>query len=296
MLLAVGVYPRFIEGIAEVTTLKFRPKTLLLLASIAGAAAFAIVLLAGLVKGLVVDHRWIMYSLFIGLTLGGIPVVWRLLRVISSQVIIGCIAGVMVMALMAMVQPGAASSADQGGQAYALLFLAGLAGASAMILPGISGGYLLLILGQYITILGAIDDAKIALKAADWTALAEAMHVFVPVGLGVVFGIVAVSNLIKLLLERYRRATLGVLLGLLLGAVLGLWPYQMGIPPQPGEIIRGREMTPALIAELDPKYYPLENFSPSGVQIAGSLGLVLAGFLITQGVALIGGSKQEQVD
>ena len=102
------------------------------------------------------------------------------------------------------------------------------------------------------------------------------------------------SNLIKLLLERYRRATLGVLLGLLLGAVLGLWPYQMGVPPQPGEIIRGREMTPALIAELDPRYYPLKNFAPSGAQIAGSLGLILAGFLITQGVALIGGSKQEQ--
>ena len=189
MLLAVGVYPRFIEGIAEVTTLKFKPKTLLLLASIVGAAALAIVLLAGLVKGLVVDHRWIMYSLFIGLTLGGIPVVWRLLRAISSQVIIGCIAGVAVMALMAIVQPGAASSADPGGQAYALLFLAGLAGASAMILPGISGGYLLLILGQYLTILGAIDDAKIALKAADWAALAEAMHVFIPVGLGVVIGV-----------------------------------------------------------------------------------------------------------
>ena len=55
-----------------------------------------------------------------------------------------------------------------------------------------------------------------------------------------------------------------------MGAVLGLWPFQQGIAPALGAVIKGREMTAALIARLDPKDYPLEFFSPSGGQIAGA--------------------------
>ena len=135
------------------------------------------------------------------------------------------------MALMAFVQPGA-SSGDE--PAYGLLFASGLVGASAMILPGVSGGYLLLILGQYIPILSAIDDAKTGLQTSDLSQLTSAMHVFIPVGIGVVVGVVGVSNLMKMLLRRYSKPTLGVLLGLVLGAAIGLWPFQGGVAPEPG--------------------------------------------------------------
>jgi putative membrane protein len=120
----------------------------------------------------------------------------------------------------------------------------------------------------------------------------EAMHVLIPVGAGVMIGVVGVSNLMKLLLARYAKPTLGVLLGLLLGAVLGLWPFQQGVPPEPGVVIRGRVMTAELIAGLDPKNYPLERFSPTGGQVAGALGLVLAGFALTLGIAHIGGEEE----
>lgn len=295
MLLAAGIYPQFIRGVAEVTTLRFQSRTVILLASIVGAAAVAIVILAGPVKTLVVEHRWAMYSLFIGLTLGGVPVVWRLLRPFTPAAGAGCIAGIVAMALMAVVQPGAASAAGPGGHSYLLLFVAGLAGASAMILPGVSGGYLLLLLGQYITILRAIDDAKMALLSAgaaglDWARLMEPMHVFIPVGLGVVAGVIGVSNLIRLLLARFEKATLGVLLGLLLGAVLGLWPFQQGVPPRPGDVVKGVVMTPEMIEQLDPDEYPLARFTPGGSQVGGALGLVLAGFAITQVIALAGAS------
>ncbi len=289
MLLAVGVYPQFIRGIAEVTTLRFKPRTLALLGAIIGAGAIVIVALAGPVKTLVVDHRWVMYSLFIGLTLGGVPVVWRLLRPFTAAAGAGTAAGILVMAAMAVVQPGAAGAA--GDHSYGLLFFAGLAGASAMILPGVSGGYLLLILGQYITILRAIDDGKKAVLGSsgpDWAALAAPMHVFVPVGLGVAIGVIGVSNLLRVLLARFEKATLGVLLGLLLGAVLGLWPFQQGTPPQPGQVVNGVVMTAERVAEIAPEDYPLERFSPSGGQIASALGLIVAGFVLTQAVALAG--------
>ncbi|MDJ0766967.1 MAG: DUF368 domain-containing protein, partial [Myxococcota bacterium] len=66
MLLAAGIYPNFIESIAQVTTFKFRMRSLVTLGCVVVSAAVAIVLLAGTIKELVVDQRWIMYSVFIG--------------------------------------------------------------------------------------------------------------------------------------------------------------------------------------------------------------------------------------
>ena len=298
MLLAAGVYPQFIQGIAELTTLRFHPRNLILPASILGAASVALATLAGPTRSLVIDHRWMMYSLFIGLTLGGVPVIWRLMGRFTLGAGVGCAAGILLMAGIALVQPEGAEAGDSGTGAVILLFVAGVAGASAMILPGISGGYLLLILGQYLTILGAIDQLKTGLlgengERSDWGAVGGALHVFPPVALGVAVGIVGVSNLIRFLLSRFEKATLGVLLGLLLGAVLGLWPFQQGVRPQPGERVKGRVMTGELIARLDPTDYPLKRFPPSPRQLAGAAGLVVAGFLITQGVALVGRNRED---
>ncbi|MBI1358313.1 MAG: DUF368 domain-containing protein [Acidobacteria bacterium] len=288
MLLAAGVYPQFIDGIAEITTLKFRPRTMAFLAAIVGAAALAILLGAGTIKGLVVDHRWAMYSLFIGLTFGGVPVVWRLLKPATAASWVGCAGGFAVMAAMAFVKPGASG----GDGSWPLLFVAGLAGASAMILPGVSGGYLLLVLGQYLPILGAIDRAKQALTADGGPDIAVLQQttfgVFIPVGLGVVLGVVGVSNLIRILLARFEKATLGFLLGLLLGAALGLWPFQQGVRPSEGDVVKGRAMTPELIAELEEDDYPLETFSPSMGQVVAALALIGVGFVATQAVAHLG--------
>ena len=165
-----------------------------------------------------------------------------------------------------------------------------------MVLPGISGGYILLILGQYVVVLGAIDQLKTGLLGGgaagpDGELVTEALRIIVPVGFGVAAGIVGFSNLIKALLARFEKATLSLLLGLLLGAVVGLWPFQRSVEPQPGDVVRGRVMTVDSIRKLKPENYPLERFPPSGAHIGGALGLLLAGFLITQGIALAGGGK-----
>ena len=66
MLLAAGIYPKFIESLSDVTRFKFRFSSLLTLGCVVAAAGIGILLLAGTLKGLVIDHRWVMYSLFIG--------------------------------------------------------------------------------------------------------------------------------------------------------------------------------------------------------------------------------------
>lgn len=293
MLLAAGIYTAFVDAIAEVTTLRFRRRSLLVLGVVGGAAALAILGFAGPVKTLVVDHRWIMYSLFIGLTLGGVPVVSGVLGRRTRAAWVGAAVGFLAMAALALLQQsGAAAAAAGEGGRFAALLVAGLAGACAMILPGVSGGYLLLVLGQYIPILRGIDDFKDALRAADFGAAAGVgLSVLLPVGLGVLLGIVAVSNLLRFLLRRYEKATLGVLLGLLLGAVVGLWPYQQGVRPAAGERFQGRVLTEEMLAELDPDSYPTQRFTPGAGQVGAGLGLILAGFLCTLGVSRIGGGS-----
>ncbi|MCF7983652.1 MAG: DUF368 domain-containing protein [Thiohalocapsa sp.] len=281
MLLALGIYPLFIAAIADVTTLKFKPVSVTVLGSVVVAAAAAILLLAGPVKELVVEHRWIMYSLFIGLTLGGVPVVWRLARPAVAATWIGMAGGFVGMALLAVSQQAGADG-GAAGSGVLMLFIAGLAGAGAMILPGVSGGYVLLVLGQYVPILGAVDRFKNALGAQDLAAAFDVgLKVLTPVGLGVVIGIVAISNLLKFLLQRYEKATLGVLLGLLIGAVVGLWPFQQGVAPEIGSLHKGQEVTALTLPEIDKEDYPTRVFTPTPVQVGGALGLILAGFVLT---------------
>jgi putative membrane protein len=295
MLLAAGVYTVFIGAVADLTALHLRPRSLLTVAAVAASAALGILLLAGPIKSLVVEHRWMAYSIFIGLTLGGVPVIWRMIGTASRSVLLGALTGFAGMGMIAWVQQygGAGGGAAEGS--WPMLVLAGLAGASAMILPGISGGYLLLILGQYIPILSAVDSLKQALRAGDAAAAGHiGLTVVLPVGIGLVIGVAGVSNLLKWLLERYRLATLGVLLGLLLGAVVGLWPFQEGVEPQPGDMVQGQRLSAEAITELSPEDYPTRFFTPDAAEAGLSLALAGAGFLVTFAVSLLERRNREE--
>lgn len=289
MLLAAGVYPWFIQGIAEVTTLRFRKTSLVVLLTVGITAGLAIVSLAGLVKDFVVQYRWMAYSIFIGLTLGGVPIVWRLLRERSLRVLLAAFAGFFGMAVLAVFQGSSTSGTTEATAGFGSMFVAGVAGASAMILPGISGGYLLLVMGLYVPILSGIEAVKDALAARDFPALMDPMiGVVIPVGLGVVIGIALVSHALKWMLARYEQPTLGVLLGLLVGAVVGLWPFQEGVAPEVGSTFKGRVVTDATLAELEPEDYPNALFNPTPLQVGGALGLMALGFLTTVLVGRIG--------
>ena len=293
MLLAAGIYTDFINAVAEVTTLRFRRRSVVLLLAVGASAAGAIMLLAGVVKNLVVDHRWLMYSAFIGLTLGGIPVIWRLVKRSTKAVWAGAVVGFAVMAALAIVQQRQLGATVDGVSGTFMLGVAGVAGASAMILPGVSGGYLLLVLGQYLPILTAIDTLKEGLQAGDMgTVFSVVVTVVLPVGIGVLVGIVGVSNLLRLLLRKYEKATLGVLLGLLLGAVVGLWPFQEGFAPSVGETFKGRTVTTELLAELEPEDYPTEYFRPRPRQVLGAIGMIVVGFGVTLGVSRFGEPRE----
>ncbi len=290
MLLAAGIYPRFIEALADLSSLRFRKASVFVLGLVGLAAAVSILLGAGPVKDAVVHQRWAMYSLFIGLTLGGVPVLWNMAKPANGAFWVATLIGLLGMAALAWLQMhGTSSEASREG--IVMMFVAGVAGASAMILPGVSGGYLLLVLGVYVPVLTAIDALKEALKASDLAAATDpVLGVVLPVGFGVGVGILVVSNLLRVVLEKYEQPTLGLLMGLLVGAVFGLWPFQEGVPPKVGEMFKGQTLTTERLAELTPDKYPTELYTPSFTNIMMALGLVGLGYLITTLVARIGGA------
>ena len=330
MLLAAGVYPRFIDAIGELTTLKFRRASLVVLGAVGCFAVLAVALLAEPVRDLVVFHRWVMYSLFIGLTLGGVPVVWRLLRGertggeasggVGAGAWVGAMVGFLLMAALGIYQ-AAGASGEASNSGFVFMLLAGMAGAAAMILPGVSGGYLLLVMGVYIPILSGVDAFKDGLLERDVAVLASVgLGVVLPVGLGVVIGVAGISNLLRWLLRRYEKVTLGVLLGLLVGAVVGLWPFAATVEPIEGQRIKGREVIYALpaaaegegpgdgLAEaeaeggatwvyadslepIDAEDQPTRYFTPRPMQVLGAVGLVGLGLLITLTVDRLGREK-----
>ena len=291
MLLAAGVYPRFVNAIAEISTFKFRTRSIVVLGAVVAAAGMGILLLAGVLKTMVVDYRWVMYSLFIGLTLGGLPLVYRLARPVSKSVFVAAGISFFAMAYLAYLQQ--TGVVGTGGSNLLMMFIAGLAGASAMILPGLSGGYILLLLGQYVPILGGIEQFKNALTARDISAAMDpALSVMLPVGIGVIVGVVAVSNLLKFMFARYRQATLGVLIGLLLGSVIGLFPFQESVAPVVGKtMIKGQLVSAANLDKFEKDDWPTEYFRPQSTQIFYSLALIGLGFAITLGVSKIGGDE-----
>ena len=266
MLLVVGVYPQVIEAIAKLTTLRPDRDGLILLASVASSAALLVLVLAGIVRDLVVDHRWVMYSVFLGSTLGGVPVLWKLIGKPSAKCWIGTAFGLALMLATTAVPTGPAVA---GASEIPVLFLAGAGAFAAMLLPGLSGSYLLVLSGQYVPILTAVDTLKGALiesAGERWPAVIDATEVLAPFAVGAVAALVGISSLIRLLLRRQRSLILGFLLGLLIGAVRGLWPFETE--------------TAGLLL-------------PDFVQGAGALCLAATGFLVTTLVSRLGNGDSD---
>ncbi|MDA1027397.1 MAG: DUF368 domain-containing protein, partial [Planctomycetota bacterium] len=274
MLLAAGVYPTFVESVAAATTLSRKLQPWLLLAFIAVPAVLAIGVLAGTVRDIVLEHRWIAYSLFIGLTLGGAPTLWRMLKPMPGRAGIAALVAFVAMVALAILQESQpSSSSGEGGLAG--LFIAGFAGAAAMVLPGVSGGYLLLVLGQYVAVLDAIDAFKEAIRAGELNSILQSAWPLLAIGIGVLLGVSLVSNIMRWLLKHHRDVTLGALLGLLLGAVAGLWPFREAVLPDVGSMVRGEVVETVADAEaIELKYRPTESYEPSLGQMGFSFLLV----------------------
>lgn len=302
MILAIGLYDRFIGAVADVSRLRLGRGPLGFLAVMAAGLATAVLLGSGLAVRLVSEHRWIMYALFVGMTLGGAPELLRASRPLRPAVLLAMLAGFGAMAWFAF-QSGQTSLEPT----TTVLLLVGAAGAASMILPGVSGSYILLILGMYDIVIGSLSLSEVR------EAPMESARIIGPVVIGAGLGVALLSNLLKALLARFSASSHGALLGLLLGSVLGLYPFQAPVHP---ELARrsSRKAIEAVVVEglpvadvaerfempvgdlsahatrwdlhekgeLKRASLVTERFTPGPSQIASALGLFALGFAATR--------------
>jgi len=191
-----------------VTQLKSIEWTLILPLLIGIAAAF--VGLSAVIDRLLTDEPEAMAGLFFGLVVASILVAWQLLENRDSTRIV-VLAVVAVIAFFVLgLQSGAAAN-----PASITFFFAGAIAICAMILPGVSGSFLLLMIGMYTAFVGAVHDREIVQIAF--------------FGLGALAGLAAFSTLLSWVLERHRDTLLAGLIGLMAGSLRVLWPWPNGV-------------------------------------------------------------------
>lgn len=294
MLVACGIYTLFIDAVSDATRFRFNRRMILTLGCVVIGAVIAIGGLASMIHWALVNHRWVMFSIFIGLTLGGVPILWAMAKPIKRDTWAGVAIGALLMGGLVALQELGSTGSGLGGPFG--LALGGAAAASAMILPGVSGAFLLLLLGQYEPIIGAIKGSVNALKDGDISALMDQMGVVIPVGIGVLLGVAIVSNLLRWVLHHYERLTLGVLLGLIMAAPAGLYPFREGVMPQLGDTIKGELVTEENLVEMQAadsaKDWDQRAFTPNTGQIVGAQLLIIGGFVVTVGIARLGREKK----
>jgi len=235
MVLVMGLYEQFVSAIADLTRFRFTRKSLLFIGLLVLAAAIAIGACSGVMSHLVTTRRSAMFSLFIGMTLGGAPLLYGMVKPLKGSAVIGLVLGLGLMVVIAGTKPDKPQPAE-GREAveviepsYARDVAAGAVGMSAMVLPGISGAYMLLVLGRYEAILAAVHQvSKFVVSAGQKGDLGTAMPVIIPVAIGAIIAMVGLSNFLKWMLHRHPRVMLGFLLGVLLGSVIGIWPFDAG--------------------------------------------------------------------
>jgi len=171
--------------------------------------ALAVVSLASLIDRLLEDQPQNTAAVFFGLVLGSIAIAWRLVRGWdSTRIAIGAVVAVVAFVLLGL------RGDPVNDPALAIFLGAGAIAIVAMILPGISGSFILLMLGMYQAVLDAVNERDLAV-----------VGVFL---IGAIIGLAAFSTLLDHLLTTHHDTVMAALIGLMLGSLRVLWPWPDG--------------------------------------------------------------------
>lgn len=199
---------------------------------------------------LIKTHPELIYGLFFGLIVGSIVVLLKHIPKIDAKGVALILAGIIIGYLVVTLTP------KETPETSWFIFFCGALAITAMILPGISGSFILLILGKYAYIINGLGhfDLRIA----------------IPFALGAAIGLALFSRFLHWLLAHFHNATLLVINGILIGSLWIIWPFQNRIFVE----VRGKEKLieshPVLPAAIDGT--TLNAFA----LMAGGLMLVLA--------------------
>ncbi len=182
---------------------------------------------AELMNWLITHQRVLLWAFFFGLVTASLPMVlWRMRR---WRPVHALWAGLGVLIGLGVTLLGAA----QTPEALWMLGVAGAIAVGAMVLPGISGSFLLLILGQYEVMVRAVAERDVVMIAA--------------FGAGAVIGMLGIARVLSKLFRRFHDATIALLTGFMAGSLNALWPWQAA---DPGLVSGSRHLAPAAFEVL----------------------------------------------
>ena len=220
MMVSMGIYDKLIMLLTHFIK-KFKEAVKLLI-PLAIGMLLAIAVLSKVITKMFEQIPLQTTLLFIGLIIGGLPVIFKRVKgkkVGVPQVIAFAVFFVMVVGL-AMMGEGESASADitLNFMNIVMLVFVGIIAAASMVIPGISGSMIMMILGYYTVIIGTISGFIDALKAMDMAAIMSACGVLIPFGIGVLVGVVAVAKLIEFVLSKYEQTAFWGIIGLIVAS------------------------------------------------------------------------------
>ena len=169
-----------------------------------------IISVSGPMVDLLEKHPEPMSGLFFGLVAASAFIAFSLINYWNLQKIVFSLSTASIFFALLRVR----SSAFQNPSSW-VFFLSGFVAICAWILPGVSGAFLLLVMGNYASVLTAIDNQ-------DFEKLSM-------LSLGAIIGLAVFSTVLKFLLDKHRDIVLSCLIGLMLGSSRVLWPWPNGV-------------------------------------------------------------------
>ncbi len=261
----------------------------------AGNLGFLLPLLLGMGAGLVSGvflisdllERYppIVWAFFFGLIIASAIFVGRQIDRWSLQQVAAVLLAAIVAYLITTVSPA------EGPQTAWFVFLSGAIAISALILPGVSGSFILLLLGMYQFVIGSVKEFL-------QTFSFDKLIVIVFFGLGCLVGLGTFSRILSWMFKNYRDLTLATLTGFMIGSLNKIWPWRKPIlaMTESGEIVRpgpGVEMD-KIIQEVNqlPAQYAVEVGEPF---LLGALIMMFVGFSIVFVLERVGSRTNMQV-
>lgn len=190
------------------------------LIAIFGGILSSILLLSRLLEWLIENHPLVLWSFFFGLLIASIIYLFRAELSFSMLNVLYVCFGAVISFLVTQLNGGA----NQSSLWY--LFLSGFIGISAMILPGLSGAYILVVMGVYQTVLSNVRIAQDLIFNFDQTQFINTASILGVFILGILVGIKVFAKFLSWLLNHYPQRSIAVLVGLMIGALHKVWPWQ----------------------------------------------------------------------
>jgi putative membrane protein len=213
-----GIYERFINALKNIDleSLKlvftFRFKKFFeridaaFLFSILFGVGISILSLAKVLEWAFVSYESFTLSFFFGLIVASILGVGRQVQRWQLSTVVSLIIGIGIAIFISFLPPA------QSNDSIWYIFLCGIVAVCSMILPGLSGSYILLLMGNYLLVLQAISGLNLS--------------ILIPLALGCIIGLIAFSRLLSFLFANYKDITIGLLTGFVVGSLMIIWPWK----------------------------------------------------------------------